>query len=62
MIGNASDCALVAAIHQMSHTLGIQTIAEYVHSHAIVERLREMGVDYAQGYFFGEPAPWGKLS
>jgi Amt family ammonium transporter len=46
----------------MSHTLGIQTIAEYVHSHAIVERLREMGVDYAQGYFFGEPAPWGKPS
>lgn len=62
MIGNASDYALVAAINQMSHTMGIQTIAEYVHSLAIVERLREMGVDYAQGYFFGEPTPWGKPS
>ncbi len=62
MIGNASDSALVAAINQMSHTLGIQTIAEYVHSRAIVERLRELGVDYAQGYFFGEPVPWGALS
>jgi len=60
MMESASDCALVAAINQMSHTLGIQTIAEYTHSQAIVERLRELGVDYAQGYFFGKPAPWGQ--
>ena len=57
MTENASDSALVAAINQMSHALGIQTIAEYVHSQAIAERLRELGVDYAQGYFFGRPAP-----
>jgi len=62
MLDNPSDSALVAAINQMSHTLGIQTIAEYTHSQAIVERLRELGVDYAQGYFFGQPAPWGKQS
>jgi len=60
MTDNASDCALVAAINQMSHTLGIQTIAEYTHSLAIVELLRELGVDYAQGYFFGQPTPWGQ--
>jgi len=58
MIENDSDCALVAAINQMSHTLGIPTIAEYAHCGAIVERLRELGVDYAQGYYIGEPAPW----
>lgn len=58
MMENDSDCALVAAINQMSHTLGIQTIAEYAHSRAIVERLRELGVDYAQGYCIGPPAPW----
>ena len=62
MTDNASDCALVAAINQMSHTLGIQTIAEYTDSLAIVERLRELGVDYAQGYFFGQPTPWGQRS
>jgi EAL domain-containing protein (putative c-di-GMP-specific phosphodiesterase class I) len=60
MIGNASDGALVAAINQMSHTLGLQTIAEYAHSQATVECLRELGVDYAQGYFFGQPAPWSE--
>ena len=58
MLDNPSDCALVAAINQMSHTLGIQTIAEYAHSQAIVERLSQLGVDYAQGFSIGQPAPW----
>ena len=62
MIDNARDDALVAAINQMSHTLDLQTVAEYVHCPAIVARLRELGVDYAQGYFFGRPAPWGEPS
>ncbi len=62
MLDNPSDGALVAAINQMSHSLGLQTIAEYVHSQAIAERLRELGVDFAQGYFFGRPAPWEKPS
>ena len=61
MIENPNDCALVAAINHMSHTLGIQTIAEYVESQAIAERLRELKVDYAQGFFFGHAAPWGQL-
>lgn len=60
MIDNVSDAALVAAINQMSHTLGIQAIAEYVHNQAVAERLRELGVDYAQGYFFGRPMPWAE--
>ena len=62
MLENASDCALVAAINQMSHTLGIETVAEYAHSQGIVERLRELGVDYAQGFFIGQPAPWSPPS
>jgi diguanylate cyclase (GGDEF)-like protein/PAS domain S-box-containing protein len=61
MLGNTRDSALVAAINQMSHTLGIQTIAEYAENQAIVERLRELDVDYAQGFFFGHPAPWNQL-
>jgi Amt family ammonium transporter len=60
MLDHPSDGALVAAINQMGHALGIQTVAEYAHSQAIVERLRELGVDYAQGFFFGHPAPWGQ--
>ncbi|MBL8421483.1 MAG: EAL domain-containing protein [Dechloromonas sp.] len=58
MIENPSACALVAAINQMSHTMGIKTVGEYAHSREIVECLRELGVDYAQGNFIGEPAQW----
>ncbi|MCP5158277.1 MAG: PAS domain S-box protein [Gammaproteobacteria bacterium] len=58
IVGSARDRALVAAINQMSHALGIQTIAEYAEDQLIVGHLRELGVDYAQGFFFGHAAPW----
>ncbi len=58
MAESESDCVLVEAINRMSHTLGIETVAEYVHSAAIVERLRILRVDYGQGFYFGKPAPW----
>lgn len=61
MIENPNDYALVAAINQMGHALGLRTIAEYTHSEAIVQQLQDLGVDYAQGYFFGKPAPWSPL-
>ncbi len=62
MCEDPRDAALVAAINQMSHAMGIQTVAEYVCSESIAERLCELGVDYAQGYFFGKPMPWGESS
>ncbi len=34
-----------------------KTIAEFVHSKEIFEIVRELGVDFAQGYFIGEPSP-----
>jgi len=58
MLSNPRDDALVAAINEMSHALGIRTIAEYVDSQAIADRLRELGVDHAQGYWIGRPAAW----
>ncbi len=51
------DHAMVAAINQIGHTMGIQTIAEWAESDAIVEQLRSLGVDYAQGYAMGPPTP-----
>jgi diguanylate cyclase (GGDEF)-like protein/PAS domain S-box-containing protein len=49
--------AIVEAIHQVGHTLGIRTIAEFVENKAITEQLREIGVDFAQGYHFSRPEP-----
>ena len=34
------------------------TVAEFVHSREIYEIIKDMGVTYAQGYFFGEPKPY----
>ncbi len=55
------DMALVRSINEIGHLLGKQTIAEYVESDAILERLREIGVDYAQGYSIGRPEPLENL-
>jgi EAL domain-containing protein (putative c-di-GMP-specific phosphodiesterase class I) len=35
----------------------LRTVAEGVESAEVVDRLREMGVDQAQGYYLGRPAP-----
>lgn len=51
------DTALVHAINHIAHVMGIETIAEFVESQFIFECLREIGVDYAQGYGVGQPVP-----
>ncbi len=55
------DRAMVAAINEVGHTTGVLTVAEHVENETILERLREMGVDYAQGYVLGRPAPIEEL-
>lgn len=49
--------AMVDAIHKMARVLGLKTIAENVENEATLKRMREIGVDYCQGYFFGMPQP-----
>ena len=41
----------------MAHVLGKRTIAEFVENDAILEILRDIGVDYAQGFGVARPAP-----
>lgn len=55
------DLALVRSINEIAHLLGKKTIAEYVENEAILEQLRRLGVDYAQGYGIGIPAPLSSL-
>ncbi|MCP3868033.1 MAG: EAL domain-containing protein [Gammaproteobacteria bacterium] len=51
------DFAMVRSINEIGHVMGKQTIAEFVESRAILERLRGIGVDYAQGYGIARPVP-----
>ena len=52
---NPGDYAVVKSINEIAHFMGKQTVAEYVESDAIMAQLREIGVDYAQGYGIGRP-------
>ena len=57
MLANPVDDAMVESINRIAHVMGIRTIAEFVEDEAILQRLRELGVDYAQGYQISRPAP-----
>ena len=46
---------LVATIVNFSKQLGMKTIAEFVSDEKTYHLVREMGIDYSQGYYFGEP-------
>jgi diguanylate cyclase (GGDEF)-like protein len=54
---DAADQHLVRAMVEVARSLGKQTIAEFVGDEATVKLLRTLGVDYAQGYYIGRPAP-----
>ncbi|MDD2837470.1 EAL domain-containing protein [Sulfuricurvum sp.] len=48
---------ILIAVTEFSKHLGLKTVAEFVHSEAIYEKCVELGVDYLQGYYLGEPKP-----
>jgi len=46
---------VVSTIVEFSKKLGMKTIAEYVESEEIFKIVKELGIDYSQGYYFSEP-------
>lgn len=50
------DRVMVEHINSMAHQFGMKTVAEFVEDEATAKMLVEIGVDYAQGYYFGRPA------
>lgn len=57
MVDDPMDEAMVSSINQVGHVIGLKTIAEFVENDAVLEKLREMGVDFAQGYGIEHPKP-----
>ena len=51
------DDAVVQAIQEIAETLELRTIAESVESEAILERVKAIGIDFAQGYTLDVPRP-----
>jgi PAS domain S-box-containing protein len=57
LIPNPANQHVVKAIVSLAKGFGCQTIAEGVEDEETLELLREYGVDFAQGYYLGRPAP-----
>jgi diguanylate cyclase (GGDEF)-like protein/PAS domain S-box-containing protein len=55
------DRAMVESINSVGHVMGKKTIAEFVENDEILLQLRELGVDYAQGYGVAKPVPLEEL-
>jgi diguanylate cyclase (GGDEF)-like protein len=51
------NLAIVRATNEIGHALGIATIAEYVEDAETLQALRELGVDYGQGFGIARPKP-----
>ena len=46
---------IITSIVSFAKNMNIKTVAEFVHSKNVYEKVKELGVDYSQGYYFGEP-------
>jgi EAL domain-containing protein (putative c-di-GMP-specific phosphodiesterase class I) len=57
LIDRPLDRELVLSLHRIARGMGALTIAGHVETTAVVEALRGMGIDYAQGSAVGSAAP-----
>ena len=57
IVTDSIDHAMVKSINEIGQVMGMQTIAEFVENDEIKGMLREIGIDYAQGYGIGHPEP-----
>ncbi len=55
IVNNPEDRAMVKSINEIGHFLGMKTVAEYVENDDILQVLKELGVDYAQGFGVEKP-------
>lgn len=54
---NAKLALIVETIVNLAKSLGVKTVAEFVKDEYTYETVKELGIDYAQGYFIGRPHP-----
>jgi len=57
VLSNARSRALIRALVQIADEIGLQTVAEFVENEDIADSVRLLGVQCAQGYFYGRPRP-----
>ena len=52
---NKNSLYITESILLYTKHINVKTIAEFVHSKEIFEEVKKLGIDYAQGYYFGKP-------
>ncbi len=61
IVDDPIDLAVVRSINEIGHVMGKRTIAEFVENEAILDKIRAIGIDYAQGYHIGHPQPIAEM-
>ncbi len=61
IVDNPIDCAMVESINHIGHVMEIKTIAEFVENEEIYKCVKDLGIDYAQGYNMAKPQPLSGL-
>ena len=62
LLQSERDAAIAHSIIQLGHNLDLEVVAEGVETLPQLERLREMGCDVAQGFYFAKPLPSENVS
>ena len=62
LCGSATDRRVVSSLVALARGMGARTVAEYVQDARTLMLLRELGVDYAQGFAVGRPGPLPALA
>ncbi|MFM9917451.1 MAG: PAS domain-containing protein [Rhizobacter sp.] len=61
LVGDPLSLAAVRCFADVAQVMGLKTVAEFVETPEVMEQLRSMGVDYAQGYLVHRPEPIDRL-
>ena len=56
LMNDDTDQVLVKSMSEIARQLGKKTIAEFIESPMVIKILNELGIDYGQGYIFGQPS------
>jgi diguanylate cyclase (GGDEF)-like protein/PAS domain S-box-containing protein len=57
IIDDSIDLEIVSSIVKIAKVLDVKTVAEFVDNEAVLHKVKELGIDYAQGYLLSKPEP-----
>ena len=60
LLSNEKSYIIVQTITNFAHKLGLKVTAEFVENKEIFDKIKEIGIEYSQGYYFSPPTPYIK--